>query len=327
MNKRKIVIDLIMTDKCNRRCNYCPIKFGSKLLSKDKIDYILSYLQENEKEYDMCTINFFWWEPLLNFENIKYFIENNKNKNIKYTIGTNGVLLNEEILDFFIENDVKIYLTFHADKEKTYKKLLKKEFLKKWFCLIQINFIVSPENIDFVYEKIDLTVQFGFKVINIIPVMLTIKWYKEDLIELKKFVDYVDKNYLKEDNLYGVKIYKFSYFDGVPVEIGFVLDINLNLYQDSSDELFIWKHFNLLGKELIDKVEDFSFLWNIRNNNFSYFISQYDIKNITKMLYRLPEKLGYLKDYTVIYRIMNKDKNNRSNMGGNIYNVIVSKKS
>lgn len=326
MNNRKIIIDLIMTNNCNRRCNYCPVNFDDNFLSKEKIDYLIWYLEKNKENYDNCTINFFWGEPLLNFENIKYFIDNNNNSKINYTIWTNWLLITEDILKFFIKNNVTIFLTFHADYEKTYKKLLSKNYLFNAIDLIQINFIASPINTDFLYEKIDLVIKFWFKNINIIPVMLTIEWDKNSLVNLNKFINYVDNNYIFSGNYNYLKIWKYSYFDGVPRELWFVLDTNLNIYQDSSDELYIWKQFKELWIELLDEVEKISFLWNIKDFDLKYFISKYDIASIVKLLYSFPEKLWYLKTYAVIYRIMNKNVNNRDIMTWNIYNFFVKNK-
>ncbi|MDD2907741.1 MAG: radical SAM protein [Candidatus Gracilibacteria bacterium] len=326
MNKRKIIIDLMMTNNCNRRCEYCPINFTNNFLEKEDIDFLINYLLENTEEYDFCTINFFGGEPLLNFENIKYFIENNLNDKIDYTIGTNGMLLTEDILNFFVKYNVKIFLTFHADFEKTYKSLLGKKFLSKGIDLININFIASPRNIDFLYEKLNLTVDFGFKHINIIPVMLTIEWDNQGLINLMKFINYVDNNYIKNNEYNYLKIGKYSYFDGIPKEIGFVINTNLNIYQDSSDELYIGKQFKALGDDLLKKVEDFTLIGNIKDIKLEQIISKYDIKNIVKLLYSFPKKLGYLKTYAVIYRIMNNNVNNRNIMNGNIYDFLVNKK-
>jgi hypothetical protein len=67
-------------------------------------------------------------------------------------------------------------------------------------------------------------------------------------------------------------------------------------------------------------------LWNLKDNDdILHFISKYNIKDIVKMLRSFPEKLWYLEDYAVIYRIMNWNKNSRSNMWWNIYNILVSK--
>ena len=195
---KKIVIDLIIINSCNKKCEYCPIHFNKWKLTKQQVDYIIDYLYKNSLFYEECTINFFGWEPLLNFDIIKYFINKNKNNKIKYTIWTNWFLLTEEIINFLLKYNINIYLTFHADDTKSYLKLLEKEFLKKALNIIQINFIVSPNNLDFCYKKIDDVINFWFKVINIIPVMLTIPWGKNDLINLKKFINYVDSNYLNK---------------------------------------------------------------------------------------------------------------------------------
>ena len=51
-------------------------------------------------------------EPLTNFETIKYIIEyskeNKSNKNIDYNLVSNLTLLTEEMIEFFIENNVSI---------------------------------------------------------------------------------------------------------------------------------------------------------------------------------------------------------------------------
>ncbi len=314
-----------MANACNRRCMYCPIHFDDTYINTEKIDEIISYLHKNEEYYDDCTINFFWGEPLLNFENVRYFIEHANNSKLQYSIGTNWILLTEDILNFLIQNNVRIYLTFHADKEETYKQLLKWKFLQKAFHLIQINFIVSPVHINLVYEKIDRVMEFWFLKVNIIPVMLTIPWKQDDLKNLKKFIIYVDKQYIHNETYANAKIYKFSYFDWIPVEIWLVIDSKLNIYQDSSDELFIGKQYDTLWDNLIKQVESATLIGNIQNTSLYEVVKKYDIKTIVKLLYSLPEKLGYLRDYVVIYKIMNSDENNRSNMGWNIYRVLTSK--
>lgn len=320
MNKRKLVLDLIVSDSCNKDCFYCPMKFSNKFINKSDIKFLLNYLNSNSVYYDECTINFFWWEPLLNFEMIKYFIESNDNKKIKYTIGTNWTLLDEKKFDFFSDNNVKIYLTLHSDNYFSYKEILNKKFLLKHKDIIQINFICSPDLMDTSYMKFDDIIKFWLTNINIIPVMLTMKWDITSIKKFKNFIKFVDSNYT---NLEKYKIYKFSYFDWIPEEIGFVVDINLNIYQDSSDELYIWKYFSKLWNKIINDIEKFSFLWNLKDKRLNYFISKYDVKNILKMLYLLPKKLWYIKDYLVIHRIVNSDLNNRSVLNWNIYQLFI----
>lgn len=323
MNKRKIVIDLIMADTCNRQCIYCPIEFGWKIMKLENIDFLIKYLNDNIDAYDECTINFFWWEPLLNFSNIKYFLENNNNNKLKYSIWTNGMLLDDEKLNLFIKYRVEIFLTFHADTGKTYKELLLKKHLWNWLDIIQINLIVSPIDLDYAYEKIDKAIEFWFKKINIIPVMLTIRWDKASMIKLKKFINYVDEKYINNNKYNDLKIYKFSYFDWIPVELLLVFDTDLNVYMDISDELYIWKTFKKLWASLINEIENKTLIWNIKEETkLEKLIDKYDIKTIIKLVHLLPKKLWYLKDYAIVYRIMNSNKNSKSIMWWNIYDVL-----
>lgn len=314
---KKIIIDLITANVCNKICKYCPIKFNWKLLSLENIDVLIDYLNRNIDVYDKCIINFFWGEPLLNFKSIKYFIEKNTNKKLEYSLWTNWFLLNQEIFEFLVKYNVKIYLSFHADDSQTYRKLLEKDFLLQTSNL-DINFIVSPINLDLCYEKIDLVIKKWFKKINIIPIMLTQKWELENIKELSKFISYIDINYIENDNYSDLVISKFSFFDGISDDKNFVIDYDLNIFQDSSDELYIWKQYDLLWEEIITEIQQKTFLWNVFDDvNLDIFFDEYSSEDITKLVYKLPKKMWYVKDYYLIHKIMNKN-NKHSRMWNNI---------
>lgn len=298
-----------MANACNKMCEYCCIKFNWKLLSTENIDFIQSYLSLYKDDYESCIINFFWWEPLLNYKNIVYFVENNKNPKISYILGTNGFLLTEENLNFFIRNNVKIYLSFHADEVNSYEKLLEKTYLIKHKD-IEINFIVSPKNINECFNKLKRVVDFWFKRINIIPVMLTMKWDMEAIKELSNFIKHVDTDYINNPEYEDVTISKYSFFDGIIQEKTFVLDYDLNIYQDSSDELYIWKQFINLWEELSREIEKSTFLWNIKDSpmTLSDIINKHSVKEVFGLIYKLPKRMDYVKDYYLIYKIMNRNK-------------------
>jgi hypothetical protein len=67
--------------------------------------------------------------------------------------------MTEDKLNFLRENNVKIYLSFHADKKNTYNKLLEKTFFKQDEN-IEVNFIVAPINIEECYKKLQKAVEF-----------------------------------------------------------------------------------------------------------------------------------------------------------------------
>lgn len=320
---KDIVIDLIVTNYCNKACNYCCIKFNWKKIDKINIDYLIDYLSFHRNDYNKCTINFFWWEPLLNYENIVYFIEKNKNPKINYSIWTNGLLLNSEMLNFFKKNNVKIIISFHSDIWNSYKLLF--NFFLLDYENIEINFIVSPYNIEENYKKIDSAIKFWFKKINIIPVILTQRWNKSSLIKLSGFIDYVDKKYINNNLNNNLIISKYSYFDWIINEKVFVIDYDLNIFQDSSDELYIWKQFPNIGKQLISEIEKVTYLWNIKLEKIPFLeiINKHNIKNIFSLIYKIPKKMGYVNNYYLIYRIMNKNKktNNKIRVSHMIFGV------
>lgn len=102
---------LMITEKCNFRCNYCIQKeFNYSLDMSDEvlekaISLFKKYWFEGKKNVD-----FFWWEPLLRRKQISNIIKNNKEFN--YELTTNGSLLNSKIVNFFQINNVSIILSF-----------------------------------------------------------------------------------------------------------------------------------------------------------------------------------------------------------------------
>ena len=66
------------------------------------------------------TFEFQGGEPLMNFETIKYIIEYSKSisngKIIEYNLVSNLTLLTDEMIEFFIENEVSICTSIDGDK-------------------------------------------------------------------------------------------------------------------------------------------------------------------------------------------------------------------
>lgn len=63
------------------------------------------------------TINFFGGEPLLKFDDIIKPLVEKYHKEITFGITTNGVLLNEDIVDFFKLYNVNVLLSFDGIPE------------------------------------------------------------------------------------------------------------------------------------------------------------------------------------------------------------------
>ena len=130
MNKKSVVkaLCLHVAHDCNLRCQYCFASTGSfegkrSLMSaevgKKAIDFVIS----NSGNRRNIEIDFFGGEPLMNFEVVKEVVEYARaqekvhGKNFRFTITTNGLLLNEDIKNYINENMSNIVLSLDGTKE------------------------------------------------------------------------------------------------------------------------------------------------------------------------------------------------------------------
>ncbi|GAB6179212.1 thioether cross-link-forming SCIFF peptide maturase [Desulfotomaculum defluvii] len=113
---------------CNLRCKYCFAgegKFGGPtgLLSEDIGRAAIDFLIQQSANRKHIEIDFFGGEPLLNFKVIKKLVPYGRErakeagKELKYTVTTNGVLLNQEVQQFLIENQMAAVLSLDGRPE------------------------------------------------------------------------------------------------------------------------------------------------------------------------------------------------------------------
>jgi uncharacterized protein len=113
---------------CNLRCKYCfastgDFKGGRKLMDFETGRKAIDFLIKSSGKRRNIEIDFFGGEPLLNFEVVKQLVEYGKQKakenkkNIKFTITTNAVLLDDEKIEYFNENFSNVVLSLDGRKE------------------------------------------------------------------------------------------------------------------------------------------------------------------------------------------------------------------
>ena len=118
----------ISSQSCNLRCRYCYADAGTYGINKfDKSffqveDYISSYLFMLEKYGKISGINFFGGEPLLNYKEIKKFVEwlfsNYEQESIPpLSISTNGTIMTEEIKAFLTQYKIPIGTSLDGNRE------------------------------------------------------------------------------------------------------------------------------------------------------------------------------------------------------------------
>lgn len=112
---------------CNLRCKYCFAAqgdFGGKRMlmpfevAKNAIDFLI----EKSGSRRNLEVDFFGGEPLMNFgvveQTVKYArgLEKEHNKNFRFTITTNGILLDDEKIDFINREMSNCILSFDGRK-------------------------------------------------------------------------------------------------------------------------------------------------------------------------------------------------------------------
>lgn len=113
---------------CNLACKYCFAGKGEyqgekALMSFDVGKRALDFLIENSGNRRNLEVDFFGGEPLLNFEVVKQLVayareqEKLHDKNFRFTLTTNGVLLSDEVMEFANREMYNVVLSLDGRKE------------------------------------------------------------------------------------------------------------------------------------------------------------------------------------------------------------------
>lgn len=112
---------------CNLRCDYCFASTGdfggarvrmSAEVGKKAIDYLIARSQNRRN----LEVDFFGGEPLMNFEVVKEIVEYARslekahNKNFRFTITTNGLLLDDDKIDYINREMSNVVLSIDGRK-------------------------------------------------------------------------------------------------------------------------------------------------------------------------------------------------------------------
>lgn len=112
--KRRTVVKALclhIAHDCNLACRYCFAEEGEyhgrrALMSYEVGKKALDFLIANSGNREHLEVDFFGGEPLMNWDVVKRLVEYGRSreaehhKKFRFTITTNGVLLNDEIMDF-----------------------------------------------------------------------------------------------------------------------------------------------------------------------------------------------------------------------------------
>ncbi|MBQ7901242.1 MAG: thioether cross-link-forming SCIFF peptide maturase [Clostridia bacterium] len=113
---------------CNLNCSYCFASQGKyngdrAVMSFETGKRALDFLIENSGSRHNLEVDFFGGEPLMNWEVVKQLveyarsIEKQHNKNFRFTLTTNGVLVDDEVIEFANREMSNVVLSLDGRKE------------------------------------------------------------------------------------------------------------------------------------------------------------------------------------------------------------------
>ena len=125
---------LIMTNCCNLACKYCFYQNTPHLLqtkmsfdtAKKALDIFVKEQNKNEKSRNWFSqITFYGGEPLINFECIqkttnyieKLKLENKLPQKTQLVINTNGILINQTIINWAKEHHIQVQISIDGNKK------------------------------------------------------------------------------------------------------------------------------------------------------------------------------------------------------------------
>ena len=188
---------LHMAHDCDLRCRYCFAKTGSfagerGLMDEETAKRAIDFVIKNSQSRRNIEIDFFGGEPMLNFDVVKKTVEyanaeaEKYNKNFRFTITTNGLLLNDEHMEYINKYMSNVVLSCDGRKEvndknrKTidgqgcYDEIIGK-FQKVANARSQTDYYIrgtfTNDNLDFKNDVLHLA-DLGFKQISVEPVTL-----------------------------------------------------------------------------------------------------------------------------------------------------------
>lgn len=197
--KRETVVKALclhIAHDCNLACRYCFAQEGEyhgrrALMSFEVGKKALDFLVKNSGNRVNLEVDFFGGEPLMNWQVVKDLVaygrslEEPYHKKFRFTLTTNGILLNDEVLEFVNKEMANVVLSIDGRKEihdlmrpfrggqGSYDSIVPK-FQKVAESRGQMNYYVrgtfTRNNLDFSKDVLHLA-DLGFQQISVEPVV------------------------------------------------------------------------------------------------------------------------------------------------------------
>ncbi len=227
--QRKTVVKALclhIAHDCNLACRYCFAEEGEyhgrrALMSYEVGKKALDFLIANSGNRRNLEVDFFGGEPLMNWNVVKQLVEYGRsqeeahNKKFRFTLTTNGVLLNDEIMDFCNREMSNVVLSLDGRPEVNdfmrpfrngkgsyelivpkFRRFVEKRGDKDYY----VRGTFTRQNLDFSKDVLHFA-DLGFKKMSIEPVVSLpeepFAITEEDLPQIMEEYDNLAKEYIR----------------------------------------------------------------------------------------------------------------------------------
>lgn len=169
-----------LTNRCNLQCNYCFVKQNNKDMSYETAEQSLHWLKSLHSDDTPLNVGFFGGEPLIKYDDIIKPLVEKYNDDFSFMLTTNGVLLDEDKVDFFLKYNIQPLLSFDGVAAVQKEQRAGKGFDSYAAALNNIPYLLlrfpdtvmrmtlTKYSIPYLLDSIKLGVHLGFKHITFV---------------------------------------------------------------------------------------------------------------------------------------------------------------
>jgi len=198
---------IILTDQCNFDCSYCYQDRGKQRLDFSilarTVDFFWAFFAPE------CVVSFYGGEPLLALDLIERSVEHvereptRPGRKVRFSLTTNGSLLNEEIMAFLADHEFSVVLSFDglaqdiSRKSGSFDSLVAviRTILAEPRISLETNSVFTSETVGYLSESVKYLVGLGVPKLDV-NLAHTPPWTSAALLRLEAEIGRVAEFFL-----------------------------------------------------------------------------------------------------------------------------------